>query len=45
LNATAYCRVVLDKLAVTQPIKKDPAFDKTTRFITVLTTARHFFLS
>jgi len=36
---------VLEKLIITQPIKKFPAFYGTKRFITVFTRVRHWFLS
>jgi hypothetical protein len=38
-------KTVLDKLIVTQIVKKFPAFYGTRRFITVITTARHWSLS
>jgi hypothetical protein len=36
---------VLEKLIVSQLVKKFPAFNGTRRFITVLTRARHFTVS
>ena len=39
------CRNYLDKLAVPQIVKKLPAPHETRKFITVLTTTRHFSLS
>jgi len=38
-------RLPLDKLTVTQLVKKFPAFRGTRRFITVFTTARHWSIS
>jgi len=42
---TRWSRVLLQKLTVTQLVKKFPAFYRTRRFITVFTTARHWSLS
>ena len=42
---TPWCRVLLEKLAGLQLVKKFPAFYGTRRFITVFTSARHLFLS
>jgi hypothetical protein len=42
---TQWSGVLLEKLTVTQPVKKLPAFYGTLRFITVYTTARHWTLS
>jgi hypothetical protein len=38
-------RVLLEKLVVTQPVKKFPAFYGTERFITVIIRATHWSLS
>ena len=40
-----WCRVLLEKLAVLQLVKKFPAFDETRRFITALTSVLHLTLS
>jgi len=42
---TPWCRVLLKKLTVLQLVKKFPAFHGTRRFITALTSVRHFSLS
>jgi hypothetical protein len=42
---TPWSRVLLEKLAGLQPIKKFPAFYGTRRFLTALTSARHETLS
>ena len=42
---TPWCRVLLEKLTGLQLVKKFPAFHGTRRFITLLTSARHLFLS
>jgi len=45
LDLTPWSSVILDKLTVTQIVKKFPAFYWTPRFITVFTRARHWSLS
>ena len=42
---TAWCRVLLEKLTGLQLVKKLPAFHRTWRFITALTSVRHLSLS
>ena len=42
---TPWCRVLLEKLAGLQLVKKLPAFHGTRRFITALTSVRHLSLS
>ena len=42
---TPWCRVLLEKLTGLQLVKKFPAFHGTRRFITVLTSVRHLYLS
>jgi hypothetical protein len=42
---TPWSKVLLQKLIITKLVKKLPAFYGTRRFITVLTTARHLYLS
>ena len=42
---TPWCRVLLEKLTGLQLVKKFPAYHKTRRFITALTTVRHLSLS
>ena len=42
---TPWCRVLLEKLTVLQPVKKFPAFHGTRRFITALTSVRQLSLS
>ena len=42
---TPWCRVLLEKLTGLQLVKKFPAFHKTRRFITALTSVRHLSLS
>ena len=42
---TAWCRVLLEKLTGSQPVKKFPAFYATRRFVTAFTSARHLSLS
>jgi len=42
---TPWCRVLLEKLAGLQLVKKFPAFHGTRRFITALTSFRHLSLS
>ena len=42
---TPWCRVLLEKLTGLQLVKKFPAFDRTRRFITALTSVRHLSLS
>ena len=42
---TPRCRVLLQKLTGLQLVKKFPAFHRTRRFITALTTVRHLSLS
>ena len=42
---TPWCRVLLEKLTGLQLIKKFPAFHRTRRFITALTSVRHLSLS
>ena len=42
---TAWCRVLLEKLTDLQLVKKFPAFHRTRRFITTLTSVRHLSLS
>jgi len=42
---TPWSRVLLEKLTVTQLVKKFPAFYGTRSFITMFTKARHLFLS
>jgi len=42
---TPWSRVLLEKLTVTQLVKKFPAFHRRQRFITVFTTVRHWSLS
>ena len=42
---TSWCRVLLEKLAGLQLVKKFPAFYGTRRFITALTSVRHLSLS
>ena len=42
---TPWCRVLLEKLTGLQLVKKFPAFHKTRRFITALTSARQLYLS
>ena len=44
-SLTPRSRVLLEKLTVSQPVKKFPAFYGTWRFITAFTSARHLFLS
>jgi len=45
LSLILWSRTLLEKLRVTQLVKKFPAFYGTRRFITVFTTIRHWFLS
>ena len=42
---TPRCTVLLEQLTGLQPVKKFPAFHRTQRFITALTTVRHLSLS
>jgi len=42
---TPWCRVLLEKLTGLQLVKKFPAFHGTRRFITVLTSIRHLYIS
>ena len=42
---TPWCRVLLEKLTGLQLVKKFPAFHRTRRFITALTSVRHLSLS
>ena len=42
---TPWCRVLLEKLTGLQLVKKFPAFHRTRRFITALTSIRHLSLS
>ena len=42
---TPWCRVLLEKLTGLQLVKKFPAFHRTRRFITALTSVRHMSLS
>ena len=42
---TPWCRVLLEKLTGLQLVKKFPAFHRTRRFITTLTSVRHLSLS
>jgi len=42
---TPWCSVLLEKLAGLQLVKKFPAFHRTRRFITALTSVRHLSLS
>jgi len=42
---TQWCRVLLQKLTGLQQVKKFPAFHRTRRFITALTSVRHLSLS
>jgi len=42
---TPWCRVLLEKLAGLQLVKKFPAYHGTQRFITTLTSVRHLSLS
>ena len=42
---TPWCRVLLEKLTGLQLVKKFPAFHRTWRFITTLTSVRHLSLS
>ena len=42
---TPWCRVLLEKLTGLQLVKKLPAFHRTRRFITALTSVRHLSLS
>ena len=42
---TPWCRVLLETLPSTQLVKKFPAFHRTRRFITALTSIRHLSLS
>jgi hypothetical protein len=42
---TPWSRALLEKLIVTQIVKKFPVFYGTRRFITVFTRAHHWFLS
>ena len=42
---TSWCRVLLEKLICLQLVKKFPAFHRTRRFITALTSVRHLSLS
>ena len=42
---TPWCRVLLEKLTGFQLVKKFPAFYRTRRFITALTSVRHLSLS
>jgi len=42
---TAWCRVLLEKQTGLQLVKKFPAFHRTRRFITALTSVRHLSLS
>ena len=42
---TLWCRVLLEKLTGLQLVKKSPAFHRTRKFITALTSFRHLFLS
>jgi hypothetical protein len=44
-GVTDHHHVLLQKLIVTQLVKKFPAFNGTRRFVTVFTTARHWSLS
>ena len=44
-SLTPWCRVLLQKLTGLQLVKKFPAFHKTRRFITALTSVRHLSLS
>ena len=45
LLLTSWCRVLLEKLAGLQLVKKFPVFHGTRRFITALTSVRHLSLS
>ena len=45
LSLTPRCRVLLEKLTGSQPVKKFPAFYGTRRFTTALSSVRHLFLS
>ena len=42
---TPWCRVLLEKLTGLELVKKFPAFHRTRRFITALTSVRHLSLS
>ena len=42
---TPWCRVLLEQLTCLQLVKKFPAFHRTRRFITALTSVRHLSLS
>ena len=42
---TPWCRVLLEKLTGLQLVNKSPAFHRTRKFITALTSVRHLFLS
>ena len=42
---TPWCRVLLEKLTGLQLVKKFPAFHRTRKFITALTSVRHLSLS
>ena len=44
-SLTPRCRVLLEQLTVLQLVKKFPAFHRTRRFITALTSVRHLSLS
>jgi len=44
-SLTPWCRILFEKLIVTQLIKKYPASLLNRRFITVLTKARHWTIS
>jgi len=45
LLTSPWSRVLLDKLTVSQLVKKFPAFYETGKFITAFTSARHLSLS
>jgi hypothetical protein len=45
VNITSWTRVILEKLIVTQLLKKFPAFNRTRRVIIVFTRVRHWSLS
>ena len=42
---TPYSTVLLQKLALSQPVKKFPAFYGTRKFVSAFTSARHLSLS
>ena len=45
LLLTPWCRILLEQLTCLQLVKKFPAFHRTRRFITALTSVRHLSLS